>query len=313
MRRIFIDLFSHKKSLPVLKKISIILVALSVFLSCSVFSPEKATPEVKTGPLSLDQALTIVAQASREAARPGRPTRAPAGQESSSSQDAAAPATDLPATVIAQAAQLVTSQSVADQASATPKASLTFTTQPQEDNQSNQPAITARPTYTPKPTRTPTQKPTRTHTPTLTATRSPGLAGLSLDDVTNRLQQEKGFSCSDSGGNDTTHLWMCEYQSGTDVWYHVDIYGTPDTPVFYLFAAVFQSQPSDSAAIEILSYLAALPYSGSNPQQARDWIASTLPTCKTVDDKKKTNIGGLNFTLYGGPDGRYLEMGDPVN
>jgi hypothetical protein len=234
-------------------------------------------------------------------------------QDAANSQNPAAHTTDSPATVIAQAAQLVSSQSVANQPSATLQPSWTATTQSQDNSQSNQSGITPRPTYTPKPTHTRTKTPTITSTPTLTATRSPGLVGLSVEDITNRLQQEKSFTCNDSGGNDTTHLWMCDYQSGVDVWYHVDIDSTPDVPVYHLFAAVYQTQPSDAAAIDILGYLAALPFSGSNPQQARDWVASTLPTCKSVDDKKTTNIGGLNYTLYGGPDGRYLEMGDPIN
>lgn len=169
--------------------------------------------------------------------------------------------------------------------------------------------ITTRPSYTPLPTETNTPLPTMTFTPTMTPTKSPGLPGLTIEDVTGQLQNDYGFDCQNSTEEDGPTLWMCDLFSGYEVWYHVDIYGTTDVPVNNLLAVVFQTQADDSKAIDVLGSVAALPYAGSDPTGARAWVAATIPGIKDVDDVRQATFGRVVYKLYGGTDGRYLEMG----
>jgi hypothetical protein len=249
--------------------------------------------------MSLEQAMTIVAQATLEAGgAPGDSTAAPLNQEQR-------------ATLLAHAIALATIQPPPP---ATPSASPTLAAANQAADTAAYtvvPQITFRPTYTPRPSETSTRRPTATHTATPTATDSPGLPGLTIEDVTGRLESEKSFTCKLEGSDDRVTLWVCDYQSGIDLWYHVDLYSTQAAPLYYLNAAIFQTQPSDERAIEILAYLAAMPYDGANPKKARDWVAKTLPTLANPEDEQTTTIGDLPLKLSGGPNGRFLEMGTP--
>jgi len=172
--------------------------------------------------------------------------------------------------------------------------------------------VTVRPTYTPKPTETTRPKDTATPTPTPTPTQSPGLPGLSMSNVINQFQNEKGFTCKQEGSATDPVLWMCDIQSGNDLWYHVDIYGTSKVEVSNLLVSVFQTYPEDEKSIDIIGFAASLPYNGSNSSEANKWVSQTLPGLQSVDDVREKFIGGVHFKLYGGPQGRYLEMGAPV-
>jgi hypothetical protein len=171
---------------------------------------------------------------------------------------------------------------------------------------------TIRPTYTPKPTETlqPTAPPTAT--PTLTATQGPGLPGLSMNYVTGQLTNEKNFTCAQAGSDPGPVLWMCDFQTGNDLWYHVDLYGSFTIEITNLMVSVFQTYPDDAKSIEILSFIASLPYDGSDATEAKKWLADTLPGIQSVNDVREKFIGGIRFRLYGGPQGRYLEMGEPA-
>jgi hypothetical protein len=104
---------------------------------------------------------------------------------------------------------------------------------------------------------------------------------------------------------------MCDVQIGNDLWYHVDLYGSPEIEVTDLLVAVFQANPDDAKAVDILGFMASLPYDGSDASAARQWVAQILPDITSVDDVREKFIGGVRFRLFGGPQGRYLEMGEP--
>jgi hypothetical protein len=170
---------------------------------------------------------------------------------------------------------------------------------------------TIRPTHTPKPTETPKPPATSTPTVTPTATQSPGLPGLTMNSAVNSLK-DKGFNCSLGSSSPGPTLWMCDIQIENDTWYHVDLYGTANVEVNNVFASVFQTQPDNAKAIDILGYVASLPYNGSDATSARQWIADTLSGIQSVNDVKEKYFGNVHFKLYGDPHGRYLEMGEPV-
>jgi len=265
--------------------------------------------------VSLGQALTMVAQASQTAlaANPGalisQPTQVPAATQITSSNfspvSSSTPSTPI---TVTKTLEVVSTATRTSAPSSTTKAS--------GQNKSPEPTfpvgnVTVRPTYTPKPTETtrPTDSPTSTPTPT--ATQSPGLPGLTMSAVINRLK-DKGFVCTQAGNPPGPVLWMCDIQSGYDLWYHVDVYGSQNVEVTNLLASVFQTNPDEAKSVNILSFVASFPYNGANPSAASQWVAQTLPGIQSVDDVEETLIGGVRFRLYGGPQGRYLEMGEPV-
>jgi hypothetical protein len=95
-------------------------------------------------------------------------------------------------------------------------------------------------------------------------------------------------------------------------WYHVDLYGSPGIEVADLLVSVFQTYPDDAKAVDILGFVASLPYDGSDASAASQWVAQTLPGIQSVDDVREKFIGGVRFRLFGDKYGRYLEMGEPV-
>jgi hypothetical protein len=264
-------------------------------LACATFpfSTRPSPTAAAAGEISLDQALTVVARAGL--AKQGTPSAA-----------AQTAASDQPEKNTS-APQLTLAQSYAVTAAALNAAFPSSTPLPADLapllNITIRPTFTARPTQTPANTDIP--QPSFTPTPTL----SPGLPGLTMADVTNRLQTEKKFQCQSAGEDSFKTLWMCDYQEGITRWYHVDLYSTSSASVYYLQAAVFQSEPDDTAAAAILAYLAALPYTGSNPASASSWVSQNLPALSGSQDLRQTTIGIVPFKLYGSPNGRYLEMG----
>ena len=289
-----------------------LMIGLGVLFLVFVFISFKNLPEQE---VSLAQALTMVAGASQtaQAANPGfsasqaaRPshvaTKVAIGTPSpgSSSVDSTrTPSTRFP--------------------TATRNSDVSYPTQSNTGQNNFQETIptypvsnaTVRPTYTPKPTGTkfPTARPTAK--PTSTATPGPGLPGLSMSAVIGRLKNEKGFTCTQEGSSPGPILWMCDVQKGNDIWYHVDLYGSPEIEVTNLLS-VFQTHPDDARAVDILSFVASLPYDGSNAADAGKWVVESLPNIQSVDDVKEKFIGRVRFRLYGGSQGRYLEMGEPV-
>lgn len=136
-----------------------------------------------------------------------------------------------------------------------------------------------------------------------------------MSGVTGQLTNEKNFICAEAGSAPGPVLWMCDFQTGNDLWYHVNLYGSSEVDVTNLLVSVFQTYPDEAKSLEILSFVASLPYNGSNPTEAKNWVAANLAPpsgIQSVDDVREKFIGTVRFKLYGGPQGRYLEMGEPA-
>ena len=179
-----------------------------------------------------------------------------------------------------------------------------------EDTPTNTPVPrTPPPTSTSKPADTPTTAPTPT------ATRSPGLPGLSMNTATSRITGERGFtSCALASSDPGPVLYMCDFIIGYDLWYHVDLYGTSDIEVTNLLVSVFQTYPDEVKTLDLLKFFGSLvfplPAGGANASAAETWLEQNLLGIASVEDVRETFIGGVRFRLYGGPQGRYLEIGD---
>ena len=54
-------------------------------------------------------------------------------------------------------------------------------------------------------------------------------------------------------------------------------------------------------AVEILGFIATLPYDGADPNKARQWVYDTLPQLQGQGDIREMEINGVKFTIYGIP------------
>jgi hypothetical protein len=144
------------------------------------------------------------------------------------------------------------------------------------------------------------------------ASSAPGLPGLSMSYVVARLQNEKKFKCEQVEFAPDPILWMCDIEEGEDLWYHVDLYGGVNVEVNNLMLNVVQTYPDEAKSLDMISFVASLPYKGSKPAEASRWVAQTLPSLQSYDDVVEKFFGFVRFSLYGDPQDRYLEMGEPV-
>jgi hypothetical protein len=292
----------------------ILFIVVGVLLLVFVFTSFKPSgtnnPEKE---VSLAQALTLVAEASQtaQAANPGFSASQAAHSSPVATKVATGTASPLPSSV--NSTQTTSTRS--PQVVSSPTRSYATATA-QNNSQEATPTFpvsnaTVRPTYTPKPTETlwPTAPPTPTLTPT--ATPGPGLPGLSMSAVIGQLENEKGFACAQGGSAPGPILWECNVQIGYGLWYYVELYGSPEIEVTNLRVSVLQTTPDEAKTVDILSFVASLPYDGSDASAASQWVAQTLPGIQSVDDVREKFIGGVRFRLFGGPQGRYMEMGEP--
>ena len=154
-----------------------------------------------------------------------------------------------------------------------------------------------------------TLAPTHTRPPTPT-TQPSGLPGLAPADVTVNLE-DRGHTCSSAEATyDGGFVWSCTRET-IDMLLYVDIYSRSLVTVDMLDASViFFGSPDDELASQFLGFLATMPYDGSQPLDAREWVETTLPTIRTAGDVRETTICGVAFQLFGIPTARSLQMGD---
>jgi hypothetical protein len=179
-------------------------------------------------------------------------------------------------------------------------------------SRTSSPDISINPDATNTVTASPTiieQTVTTSSTPVPIPTSQPaGLPGLMPADITVNLQQ-KGFECTNADSIDNSFVWACSRQAA-DVLLRVEIYSNSLLAVDTLDAsAIFFGNPDDDLASEFLGFLATLPYDGAQPDAARQWVESNLPTIREEGDVRDTSFGGVNFRLFGIPTARSLLMG----
>jgi hypothetical protein len=179
------------------------------------------------------------------------------------------------------------------------------TTDQNSTDQNNNPAtptfpvsnVTVHPTYTPMDL-------------SPAATPGPGLPGLSMSNVIARLENEKGFDCEQVEFAPDPIVWMCDIDGGEDLWYHVDLYGSATVEVTSLMLNIVQTYPDEAKSLDMISFVASLPYNGSKPAEASRWVAQTLPGLQSYDDVVEKFFGTVRFRLYGDAQDRYLEIGE---
>lgn len=182
------------------------------------------------------------------------------------------------------------------------------------------------PTYTPTLTRTPTPlppTPTETAVPTATGTPEPtgtpttpptplptaALPELGPPDLTLNLK-DKGFTCTGAEERElfdlTYFVWSCQGSTG-GIRMTADAYARRLATVDYVSAKVYF--PDAAIAAPFLGFVATLPYAGSEPAQARQWVEATLPEIQDEIAFREATFGGVTYRLSGSVV-RHLEMGD---
>lgn len=139
---------------------------------------------------------------------------------------------------------------------------------------------------------------------------SANIPGLSPVDVTRNLE-DRQFDCGDFNKVNDYYNWTCTYT--TDQFTaQVDFTGLTVDTVDWISATVAQlSEVSDEVAAPILGFVATMPYEGAEPETARAWVETTLPTLTGEVGEAATNtIGGVPYKLYGPPTARTLELGE---
>jgi hypothetical protein len=147
--------------------------------------------------------------------------------------------------------------------------------------------------------------------PTTTLTSIEGkLPGISPNEIQKNME-ENGFECElayEPAPSDPYYKWECRKETSLELML-VDYWSTSLYTVDQVRAIINQfGIPDDSIAYNLLGFMAALPYDGSNPQQAKEWVALTLPTIYVAGDVREMEIGNVNFQLYGIPSVRSLKI-----
>jgi hypothetical protein len=137
------------------------------------------------------------------------------------------------------------------------------------------------------------------------------IPGLSSSSTLTYLSKS-GFQCGQPlPFNDIFNKIFCEKtmsESSMVAW----VFTTKDNSVYLIDANISQlSNPSDDIAVKGLLTIAGLPYEGSQPDLAYQWIAITMPKLSGEPaDIKETSLAGIRFRLYGTPSDRSLEIGE---
>lgn len=135
------------------------------------------------------------------------------------------------------------------------------------------------------------------------------IPGLHPHDVTVNLEQ-RGFTCSSADQGALYFTWTCNWQEGqADA--TVLIYGRTLQTVDLVDSTVMQSgSPTEDIPLQILGFIATLPFDNADPANARAWVENEFPKLRGIGDAHETQFGGVKFRLYGIPTARTLELGD---
>ncbi len=130
------------------------------------------------------------------------------------------------------------------------------------------------------------------------------IPGLLPVDVYASLE-DRGYSC---GGpepiGDDEVWWVCE-GSDLSAEYVVEIWG-PDGSSVRLVEVTAYSLDGSPVDESLLAFVATVPYEGSNPEEAKLWVEENMDARRA-----STEIGGVQYKLYGPPTGRILEIKVP--
>ena len=90
----------------------------------------------------------------------------------------------------------------------------------------------------------------------------------------------------------------------------VQVYGSEPFSVDFIETTVLQFvDPKTELASPLLGFMATMPYTGSQPEEARAWVENGLQNYQEGSEVS-TTIAGVHYLLYGAPSAMILEMGE---
>ena len=127
----------------------------------------------------------------------------------------------------------------------------------------------------------------------------PGIAGV---DIYGNLK-DRGFSVKRDFGRNSV-LWTCE-SSNPLASYRVDVTARTPSQVIYVSGTLLYSgeKQADPFAKSFFGFLATLPYTGSNPGEARKWVEKNISNIGA-----KTSFGDVEFLISGNDRARVLQL-----
>jgi hypothetical protein len=156
----------------------------------------------------------------------------------------------------------------------------------------------------------PSESLTSTIEPTPDSKVTGQLPGLSPVNVTVNLEQQN-FTCTQVKKGVVYYERTCLRGLPSTVLFQVVISGREPFIVDFIKASVRQNEnPDNKIATEFLSFMAAMPYEGATPEDARQWVENTIPTLSgKPEDAQEAVFGGVKYVLSGPPTALTLEMG----
>lgn len=166
-------------------------------------------------------------------------------------------------------------------------------------------------------TATPMNSPASLGTPIPTSGPSPDtqttgqIPGLSPRNVTVRLEEQQ-FTCTSVKKGAVYYERTCSRGvPGVQV-FHVVISGREPFVVDLIEASILQYEnPDPESATSILGLIAAIPYDGATPEDAKSWVENTIPALSgDPGDVQEKVFGEVKYALYGPPTKLTLEIGE---
>jgi hypothetical protein len=166
-------------------------------------------------------------------------------------------------------------------------------------------------TFTATPMTTPEPLETSMATPSPDAKGTGRLPGLSPRNVTVRLEEQQ-FTCTSVKKGRVYYERTCTRGvPGVQV-FHVLISGREPFVVDLIEASILQYEnPDPNSAVSVLGFIAALPYEGATPEEAKAWVENTIPLVSNDPGNVQEMVfGGVKFLLHGPPNKLTLEIGE---
>jgi hypothetical protein len=168
-------------------------------------------------------------------------------------------------------------------------------------------------TFTTAPANSPAplETPMSALVPSPDAKRTGQLPGLSPRNVTVSLEEQQ-FTCTSARKGRVYYERTCTRGvPGVEV-FHVVISGREPFVVDLIKASILQYEdPDPKIAIPVLGLIAALPYDGATPEDARSWVENTIPALSDdPGDAQEKAFGGVKYVLSGPPTKLTLEIGE---
>jgi hypothetical protein len=163
-------------------------------------------------------------------------------------------------------------------------------------------------TFTPAPAKSEVPLDVSTPTPASTSEIVGQLPGLSPMNVTVGLEGQQ-FTCTAVKNVGSHYERTCLKGLPSETLFQVVISGRESFLVDFIQASVRQAKnPDPKIAVEFLTPLAALPYDGATPEDARAWVESTIPALS--GEVQEASFGSVKYVLSGPPQTILLEIGE---